>query len=120
MCSSLVSAEFHLRRFRTAALVLLCFAGLAMPPGIAAATEYQIAYAGLNDGELGETAVSDSELGQERGAGLDSQAHSYPGSANGVAVILWDDYPPPSIPSSAPQSSGTNGRVSVSVGTGTQ
>ena len=97
--------------------VFACVFGLA---GAARADGGLVQYASAALSVFDQPALSGSELCRQRGVGLDAQAPSAPGTADDVAIILWDEVPPHG--GSAPNSTsfGTNGGgsagVSVSAG----
>ncbi len=97
--------------------VFACVFGLA---GAARADGGLVQYASAGGSFFDQPALSGSDLGRERGVGLDAQAPSAPGTADGVAIILWDEVPPPGGSPSASPSFGGNasGSAGVSVSAG--
>lgn len=73
--------------------VFACVFGLA---GAAGAGDHDglVRYASAGGSVFDRPALSRSELDRERGEGLDAQAPSTPGTADDVAIILWDEVPP--------------------------
>ncbi len=71
--------------------VFACMLGLA---GAARAGGGLMQYASAGGSVFEQPALSGSELGRERGVGLDAQAPSAPGTADGVAIILWVEATP--------------------------
>ncbi len=97
--------------------VFACVFGSA---GAARADEGVMRYASADRAVSEQSALSGSELGRERGVGLDAQAPSAPGTADDVAIILWDEVPPhggsaPGAPGFGGNGGGSAG-VSVSAG----
>ena len=92
--------------------VFACVFGLA---GAARADEGLVQYASAGGSVFDQPALSSSELSRERGVGLDAQAPSAPGTADGVAIILWDEVRPRGGLASASSSFGGSAGVSVSV-----
>ena len=107
-------------RVAFALAVCACVFGLA---GAARADGGLVQYASAGGSVFDQPALSSSELGRERGVGLDAQAPSAPGTADGVAIILWDEVPPRRGSTSASPNFGSNASgsadVSVSVSIGT-
>ena len=75
--------------------VLACVFGLA---GAAGADEARIQYASLNASlsafDFGAPALSDQELSQHRGGGLNDEGAASSGDGDILAVILWDEWKP--------------------------
>ena len=92
--------------------VFACVFGLA---GAARADGGLVQYASAGGSLFDQPALSGSELGRERGVGLDAQAPSAPGTADGVAIILWDEARPRGGSASAFSSFGGSGSAGVSV-----
>ncbi len=112
---------FHrtLRRLGRGAFGLAVFGCIVALPGVAGAGDVLLAYASLSGSEFGEQAPSNSELGPQRGAGLESQTPSVTGTSDSVAVILWDELQPRGSASSVPSSFESGGSAGVSLN-GTQ
>ncbi len=92
--------------------VCACMLGLA---GAARADGGLVQYTSADGSIFEQPALSSSELGREWGEGLDAQAPSAPGTADGVATILWDEVSPRGGSTSASLSFGGSGSVSVQV-----
>ena len=92
--------------------VCACMLGLA---GAARADGGLVQYTSAGGSVFEQPALSGSELGRERGVGLDAQAPSAPGTADGVAIILWDEAQPRGGSASAFSSFGGSGSAGVSV-----
>ncbi len=74
------------------ALGLLLCAGVAGWGGPAAAGEARVQYASLSAIGFGAPVLSDQELSQQRGAGLNDDGAASSGDGDSLAVILWDEW----------------------------
>lgn len=108
---------FHrtLRRLGRVAFGFAILGCMVALPGVAGAGDGLLIYASLSGSEFGEQALSNSALGQQRGAGLESQTPFDPGTSDNVAVILWDELQPRGSLSSVPSSFESDGSAGVSV-----
>ncbi len=115
MSRGVTASHGTLRRLGRVAFSLAILGCMVALPGVAGAGDGQLAYASLSGSEFGEQALSNSELSQQRGAGLESQTPSDPGTSDNVAVILWDELQPRGSASAVPSSFESGGSAGVSL-----
>ena len=108
----------NLWRVARLAFCLAVFACVFVPAGAARADEGLVQYASVDRSLFEQPALDTSELGDQRGQGLDTQPPSAPGASDEVAVILWDEYWPPVVLSSGSVSHSSNGGLTISASSG--
>jgi hypothetical protein len=87
--------------------VFVCVFGLA---GAARADEGLVQYASAGGSVFEQPALSDQELSQQRGAGLNDEGAASSGDGDSLAVILWDEW--------KPKGNGGGSSISYSYGNG--
>ncbi len=108
----------NLWRVARLAFCLAVFACVFGSAGAVRADEGLVQYASAARSLFEQPALDSSELGDQRGQGLDTQPPTAPGSSDEVAVILWDEYWPPVGSSAGSVSYSGNGGLTTSVSSG--
>ncbi len=84
------------RRVRWLALGLVVCGGVAGLAGATAAAEDRVQYASAAEVlDLGTPTLSDGELSEQRGTGLEAEVLLLSDSGDDLAVILWDEFKRP-------------------------